>query len=496
MPLPVAAGAIAGAGARGVAMAGGGEALAVAGVRGVAVQGGKTVAGAELGTVVRQGSSWMARASGGGWAARAAGGLRRAMRGGTEVMEQLSAQRVTSPSSAADRNESALGEVKEFANALGKWLPKFGHSITVNVRGGPRADLRRCWYLAVAACFGRYMRGLSGVWGRSINAQWNVTGKEVSITLAYTFSGIVENTYGSIMDESGLSILQRGPDQVTVGAGWPKWMLTTRQLLGSGLNGWQPFVGGPATAILSGGGLRNVAPGAGVSLDSNQTGQGQNLSRAGGGMLVTTRVDSVDARQLIEGWRLGNEKNAQPLPARVFQPYRFKPVPNIFRELPIRPPGGSVRPSPEALPFRRIRPGFTETTFYVLRGGQYGTVPVLPDDGRVITTGEKGDPRVQPPKPPVDGVSRAHPLAMITAILGNPGVLVDAPINAGNTLGSEGVYAYTPGSAVNAYDLWGLPALVGQPHPAALNDSLNSIITTGGQRVEVPRDVINITGGG
>jgi hypothetical protein len=83
-----------------------------------------------------------------------------------------------------------------------------------------------------------------------------------------------------------------------------------------------------------------------------------------------------------------------------------------------------------------------------LRVSFNNTVPVLPDDGRVITTGEKNDPRVQPPKPPYDGVSRGGALSLIAQHLQNPCECVDAPHCVGNNQEalSKGFYIYPPGA--------------------------------------------------
>jgi hypothetical protein len=45
----------------------------------------------------------------------------------------------------------------------------------------------------------------------------------------------------------------------------------------------------------------------------------------------------------------------------------------------------------------------------------------MPDLNRIITTGERNEKRVQPPKPPIDGLSRLHPIISLVAPLMQPG---------------------------------------------------------------------------
>jgi hypothetical protein len=126
------------------------------------------------------------------------------------------------------------------------------------------------------------------------------------------------------------------------------------------------------------------------------------------------------------------------------QPWIISQTNNALAELPIDQGFGE-----QLLPYKSHAP-FPLTGYkFVRRGGALGYIPVLPDEQRVITTGEKLDPRVQPPKPPVDGVSRGHLLTMVAASLASPGVLVEAPPNLLNNtqrLASQGLFVRDPGT--------------------------------------------------
>ena len=67
--------------------------------------------------------------------------------------------------------------------------PTFTHSITVSCQGGPLADLRRVYYLALAAAFGRWSNGVAGELKGSTTsmvAHIDVTGKAVAVNISYT----------------------------------------------------------------------------------------------------------------------------------------------------------------------------------------------------------------------------------------------------------------------------------------------------------------------
>lgn len=424
------------------------------------------------------------------------------------VTKQLSTQAQSKVSEALKEApkrfmDAAWGAVKNdlLAHQIDKpngHIPRFAHSITVNVKGGPGASLRRIWWLACAACFGRYKRGVLGFWARSINAQWNITGKEVSITLAYTFSGVTEAVAGVFRNYTGLDFLQRGPDQVTIGSGYPAWMFTTRQNLanfanrigaigkfGAGLAVPGGIVGGAIHQLAD-----PVLQGQQARVNSWQfrvQAAGVSTRIAAMTWLDLTRANTNDP-QLIS-----NHLTTGPtVLVRILEPYRVRYLPNVIGELPIQ--STFAEGFTERLPFRRQT--VTDNSFaYTDRGGLYGYTPLLPDDGRLITTGEKRDPRVQPPKPPADGVSRGNPLALITAALASPGYLVAPPKSTFNLLNNPGLYFNAPGTAIDSLDLIRTdPAgrIMGVPPPAVISD-LNSQQLDGSANVyDAPTTAVNI----
>jgi hypothetical protein len=76
--------------------------------------------------------------------------------------------------------------------------------------GGPNADLRRVWYLCVAAAFGRYRNrvGATGAVEYQIECAWDVTGKSTMVTLGYTLSGISGNVGRELaVSDAGIAAL-------------------------------------------------------------------------------------------------------------------------------------------------------------------------------------------------------------------------------------------------------------------------------------------------
>lgn len=360
-------------------------------------------------------------------------------------------------SHAADRNDRAMDWMQGVVGEVEKGQNYFAHAITVTVKGGPKASLRRCWFLCVAAMFGRRQRGIESVWGESINAQWDITGKTVTATLAYT-TGSMNDPWQNFYDtQHPAAMLQRGPDQVTIGAGWAGTVLTVEQQklnffgLNQGLNNAR-MVGGqlvmaPTTSLAPlPGELADPTKGNKLAVPPSQ------VYPLTAGMLYDT---SVNPGAGVSGWRIvkADVDALQPRPIAIVQPFTIVQTNHALSEMPVRVPGSGI----EAMPYQAHKPEAAgEGWKYVFRGGSIGYIPALPDDGRVITTGEKFDIRVQPPRPPVDGVSRGSLLVMVAAALSSPGELVPAPPNYPantETLAAEGLFMWRPNIQYNIFGL-------------------------------------------
>lgn len=346
------------------------------------------------------------------------------------------------------RNDKVVDALAAAAEALDASQNHFAHAITVSVRGGPRASLRRCWFLCLAALFGRRRRGVESLWAETINAQWDITGKSVTATLAYTIGSISDPWTNFIDAEHPGAMLQRGPDQVTIGAGWSSTYLTLNQQLGNftglnkGLNNAR-LVGGqvvvnPTNTLPP---IQGELPDPTKANRLGQTPPGVHTLTAG-----SLHNINIDPGNVFFGWRIDKQTvdAMQPRPVAIVQPYTVVQTNNPLSEMPVRQPGGGA----EALPYQAHKPtNQGEGLQYVWRGGSIGAVPKLPDDGRIITTGEKLNHMVQPPRPPVDGISRGHLLVMVAAQLASPGMLVEAPPNLPDnteTLACEGVFLRQP----------------------------------------------------
>lgn len=318
-----------------------------------------------------------------------------------------------------DMIERAVGTVEAIVVPVGI------HAISCSVVGGPGADLRRCWYLCLAAAFGRYNRSpVKSLFGFNIKAVWDVTGKACGVTIVYATnvdggaSSLAKASKqaaviaaGGIAAQAGLvadgftNLLQRGPDQFTIGGKWPNQLLTVSQRL-------QPPTRDPGTT-----------PHPSWTVGDPSTGG----SRFRGFTLPpqTTQLD----REVLGG---ADDPNvAQPI-----------------------------------LPFGRIRPGPYDSA-----NDQTNLLntdpPQLPDYQRIITTGSKLDPRVQPPKPPADGISRGSLVQLVTAALGQSGTWPRRPIGNEPVLGSSGVFS-------------------GEAGPGVSNDALIDPVTEGPDGLTLP----------
>jgi len=348
----------------------------------------------------------------------------------------------------ADRNDFFVNQMQAATDGLASLGSQFFHSITVTVKGGPRSSLRRCWFLCVAALFGRRRRGTDSLWAEAMDAQWDITGKSVTATLSYTTGAFTEPHTNFVDAESPFALLQRGPDQVTIGAGWPVSYMTLPQTF--------TFQGGMNKSLqnarIVGGQLTkdpttSLAPVPGEIRDFAkvaQMGGPANMLNMFANQLFNVSINTNGQT----GWvvRKTDTDELQPRPTPIVQPFTVSQTDDALSEMPIRIPGIGV----ESLPYRAHRPASEgDGMEFVLRGGDIGAIPVLPDDGRVITTGEKMDRRVQSPRPPVDGLSRGHLLDMVAAALASPGVLVEAPPNPKwntSNLAAEGLFLRPPGT--------------------------------------------------
>lgn len=360
----------------------------------------------------------------------------------------------TQPSASASNALFAGTNAFQLADQISSFaannLPSFTHAITVRCIGGPDADIRRVWYLALAACFGRYRDGVRFAGGSAtLQGLWDVTGKACQVELVYSPAAVVEAVaqqqdaaIGTILSpipgaglvvgalistarsrivtakvdprRDALSFIHRGPSQLTIGGSWPS------------------FLTDPHTSIMrpAGGGGVAVVPSA---------------SSGFGGFLLGAAIAQTtgDWVQFLNCGRTGYP--AVPY-ARLTTYNRFGK--DVFREWPTTQGSQGIT----TYPFRVT--ASTTTTGGPGRHGFPGTqvsqafpIPALPDDGRVITTGEKNDQRVQPPRPSVDGQSRLSLLGLTAQALAFPCFLPAAPPCQDNIIGGTGWRIYRPGEA-------------------------------------------------
>lgn len=299
--------------------------------------------------------------------------------------------------------------------------PTFTHSITVSCQGGPLADLRRVYYLALAAAFGRWSNGVAGELKGSTTsmvAHIDVTGKAVAVNISYTTLAAVTAVRSVTgFSDTPLKIIQQGPDQVTVGGSWPSFLQTTTKgsssvtdgVVGAVVGG---LVGGPVGAI-TGGAIGILVP----NIPSSQPPTTKaSLSRASG--RVITGCSSLGYAPVILVSD-GKERN-------------------VFAELPTTV-GEQFK-----IPWGALTVDGAQGRTYTLADGRATTLP-LPDAGRVITTGEKFHPLVQPPKPPIDGNTRGSLVTLVTQALASPCYLpAPVPCNPRNPLFSTGLSSTGP----------------------------------------------------
>lgn len=306
-------------------------------------------------------------------------------------------------------------------------LDSFTHAITVKVVGGPAADLRRVYYLACAAAFGRYSRGVTRVGGSyfEMSCSADITDKSVQITIGYNTGllGDVGRSQSSGPVRTPLDVMFDGPDQVTIGRGWAVPFFTS-----SGVGSRYANVT-PGT-VIRGGGVKTIPL-------TSMYDAPEDIKVDQGGLVITIdqgrNVWQVDQPEVLRLLRV---------PVIVFRPYAWEPInPDVLREIAVTKTGTRT------FYLRRVAPtnlrAFTE-----VRTTDNAAVPVLPDDGRLITTGETRDPRVQPPRPPVDGIARGSILSLTVQALTEPGYLPGLPRLTSVPLATGGFYLEKPGTTV------------------------------------------------
>jgi hypothetical protein len=340
---------------------------------------------------------------------------------------------------AADAAANLFERTLAYTGALD--FPTFTHVIVVSVVGGPQADMRRVWYLACAAAFGRYRYRVGQLGPATVNATWDITGKAVQIEIEYTINATVEaakrvgESVGMGLFTSGLRYMQQGPTQVTIGGGWPAFLLTTQQnttpsQVGQVLTGVGAAltVGGIFFPVLAIPGL--IVGGAGAILETGIADTSTTTQATG--VSAVLPIDAAPTVQPVTG-------ETQEVPTA---PVTTNHQINILGELP-RPYGEGY-----LLPWDRTIPKSQGTPLSGSVIDKTCSVPVLPDDGRVITTGEKLDPRVQSPRPVLDGQTRSSLVILVAQALSSPGYLPDSPPATENPLWAPGVYAYNPGTGL------------------------------------------------
>lgn len=325
-------------------------------------------------------------------------------------------------------------------------LPSFVHAIQVSVIGGPAADLRRVWFLACAAAFGRLRKRVDGVADINIEGVWDVTGKAASVNITYTLSGIPGNVGGSVLKivgggllmgvgvfnplafgaglgliadgvtdvatvadpggtRGGLLLMQEGPDQVTVGDAWPAIFRPD--------NGFS-LVGSTNTDT----GVYNR-----FNLVAIKCAEDQELTR----FTQSKPVNVLGELPFSEGLGKRVIPFGQVIGVAVYDGVTGSYSTNARKPYSTRQLGVAL--SAVGLPI--ASPGMS--------------TPLLPDDGRLITTGEKRDPRVQPPRPWVDGESRMSTLELIVQVLHQPCLApkkIECPVV---PAGGSGLELYKPG---------------------------------------------------
>lgn len=323
-------------------------------------------------------------------------------------------------------------------SAVATFLPGFRGTIQVVVVGGPEADMRRCWYLACAAAFGRFRNCPSAAFQQmEVASTWDISNKAVTIELSYktnALSDTIADNIGPViaiaagftplglvakgaMMLGGVAIgealkakisaagspsgaqdawtyLHRGPEQITVGENWPLWARGPRQQTGA-----------------------------------DGAGSGQSV------WTVSRVLPVTGARVAVSplGWR-------STLAA-------MREFPVMQGELVTRYPFSCQTTTADTSGL--LITGNENTTLFADVTG--GATPTLPDAGRIITTVEKRINRITPPLPPLDGWSRGSLVELVAQALEQPCVWPTAPTGISqNYIASAGVRVFV---GTNAHSL-------------------------------------------
>lgn len=252
-------------------------------------------------------------------------------------------------------------------------LPTFTHTIAVSVIGGPKSDMRRIWQLCLSTAFGRYRQaGRTGLQAGQLDATWDITGKSCQVIISYVNSGIEGALAGA-----GIGL---------------KTALANNPL-------------GTAGAVAIPGGLGvGVVAGANVATVGDFLYQGPTQETVGGDTLSWLNVDGVLANAAVTGG-IGGAAGA------VVGGILTRSITGVKKGAELGVITGAVLGAATGAIVASIQ-----------------NRPALPDSNRVITTANKVNPNVQPPKPSGDGVSRTFPyLALVANALNSPCYLPASP---------------------------------------------------------------------
>lgn len=382
------------------------------------------------------------------WTARkVGGGIWRGV-GGVGAAQMAKAVQRNDPWTIQDLRQRNTDAILRMVSKVSDYNDSFTHSISVKVRGGPAADLRRVYYLALAAAFGRYSRAVSYTIGTytEVSAHTDVSNKEVTVTIGYSvgmwsqlFRGadrlVTTSNVGQQRIRTEFDVIYEGPDQVTIGSGWPTVL--------TGLLGSKRYPAGSGAAI-KGGGVVSV-PVADYETPPNAVW----TPPAFGGLFGGTARLRFNVGANVK-WVLTQPEviRAIKVPIAPLKPYVWSIDEfdtDVLRELPYFNPTLKDRRV-----YLRDHTRADQPTFTQVRTTSDAEMPVLPDDGRLITTGETGNPLVQPPRPPVDGLARGSLVDMVKAALATPGYLPPLPPMTANYLATSGFHVYPPGILADA----------------------------------------------
>lgn len=318
-----------------------------------------------------------------------------------------------------------------------KWLPGYEHNIAVKVVGGPTADIRRVWYLACSAAFGRYRDRVRTTLNTiSFQGTWDVTGKICTVELSYDINATLE-LFGVVIPRATTSV-----------ASWLKETIVD-STPGAYI----------ARAVIGGAAPRAAAVTATGPADSGKDALGR-IHRGPeqltiGGTWPAFLRKSEPGLMAAPLWRMDVECPGSAARARI----RFTRVVPLtagaddsLREFPVgNGSGATLYPYQVSLPADKI--GVLARPFADVATN---ATPTLPDHGRVLTTGEKLDRGVQPPKPALDGQTRSNVLALFSQCLQYPCFLPSSPPCEDSHAGNAGLSLFTPGTPEETYfDLLG-----------------------------------------